>query len=350
MVKKTKQKPERPQNKTEDIRKFISTSKGSTTTQKNPINSIKTPIYGTNGSTSITDTNNKLPKLSNTDKITKVIPNNNIYGFTNLGNAGSSKNVIPGDNKINGFVMNNGNIATSKAPSSNGKTEITNRFDPIAKKLGGSTSTAGYETVRNHWANKYNEPEPKKPKLSITNDVNMICCPICNKQIEGDQINSHIDLCLELSEKEKNCIICNVKISVSKYESHVQSCINDAFNDDDDVFIIETKTPKTEMSQETVNCLACGKKIYKTELNSHLEDCMSITQVFENSQIIEDDEVHVQNEKSTKDTSYNCPCCMKLILQDQMNQHIDECLNIVMLEGECNSERQTLLNNLNEDF
>ncbi|RZC36129.1 SprT-like domain containing protein [Asbolus verrucosus] len=201
--------------------------------------------------------------------------------------------------------------------------------------------TDDFLTVRNHWANKFNNtnkrPSPlenenrsKIPKnsesVSESNDQGE--CPVCNKKVLMADLNHHLDVCLtkdcantepetiDLTDlEEKECPLCNQKVKSSSFDGHVEKCLMKIYGD------VEKKLEGSKSSKEEkekVACLACGKEIFKDELNTHLDDCMN--DIFKV-------EVDGADDKQQDDRQFNCPFCLKLVSEAQMKEHLDGCLS-----------------------
>ncbi|CAH1123075.1 unnamed protein product [Ceutorhynchus assimilis] len=342
-------------------------NKPSTSTIKNPLpKNIQT--ISNNGASA--------PHVSN------VIPSktSNIFGFTNLsGNSSTPKRPAGGTAIKNPgsstFVVTNKGRKTSSTETEQPSTSEIKPFSGQGKVLSSSSqdNTRDYSAVRDHWLKKFdksNSPSnkrsstsdycspPKLPRLSINNDVDKVECPVCSKKFIEGELNAHLDICLISSNSNENnskeCFVCGENISDTDYEKHVSDCaaknFSSNFDDEEqpkncpvckksltpkeyDIHVEKcmlsmfekfdkiSDSPQSEPTTKTP-CLACGKDILKTNLDAHLEECMGMSNVFDTSKVLieEDDGENAVNR------SYHCPFCLKLILEDSMQAHLDQCL------------------------
>lgn len=88
-------------------------------------------------------------------------------------------------------------------------------------------------------------------------------------------------------------------------------------------------------SQDQHTCACCGKKISKP-IEQHLDECLVFfdhnTTIPEenNSTIVIDDDDDEFDESMTMNatgTKTPCPCCLEMVEQKAMNDHLDLCLN-----------------------
>ncbi|VEN42915.1 unnamed protein product [Callosobruchus maculatus] len=209
-------------------------------------------------------------------------------------------------------------------------------------------------------------PEISDQKLRSTSP-----CPACNEIVHLDHLNEHLDQCLK-TEACKDCIVCGSSIPLKDYETHVISCADKKFSDvqfkqshgcscsardyekqcskcsnstDEDVFkkcficdcriasedyekhidkcTALTKSPTNpkmfKQNEEIVNCIVCGIQILKEELHIHLEECDGLLEIFENGE-------EAMEERSIYGDQCVCPICMNIVLIEDMNTHIDQCI------------------------
>ncbi|CAH0546875.1 unnamed protein product [Brassicogethes aeneus] len=173
-------------------------------------------------------------------------------------------------------------------------------------------------------------------------------CKYCDLKLPSNDYDEHVKDCFlahKINTAEtKKCPACEKSVSSQNYDTHVEKCLLKMYDEMESAFGINTDL--------NVNCLACDKKVLKSDLNAHLEDCMSMSNVFDDSNIPQIDESSDSDEKirdiPNGEAKYNCPCCMKLILQKDMNKHIDKCLNLVDSEKDVN--RKIFVESFEEDF
>ncbi|XP_076263889.1 DNA-dependent metalloprotease SPRTN [Rhynchophorus ferrugineus] len=392
-----------------DIRKYIPTSEKTNVPSKS--NNIASPIVKSSKgivkkpANTLPNKINSISSNSNGVQVTNVIPSktSNIYGFTGLTGGTSSKTTTPKGKgtSFKGAIKNAGSstfVVTHKGTNNSNKTNsaVDNDnnievFGGIGRTLGSSTSSGNdYSVVRQHWINKFDNDQskgvkrsaddeqiPVSPKIakstnlfsiSSKRNINEVLCPVCNKSIEENALNDHLDDCLISQEKheKKECIICGEMISLSEYEVHVPKCTDKHFNDDalsetdgknesNDIVDLTQSEPNQEkcpvckaelvpadyaihveqcllkmydeldekynLNKSTkTSCLACNKQILKSEINCHLEDCTGMSNIFDTSN------VSIVDEADEKDDMYNCPFCLRLILETEMQSHLDKCV------------------------
>lgn len=193
-----------------------------------------------------------------------------------------------------------------------------------------------YSTVRDHWLNKFpsdtkkpissntpsstlgssnnlkrisndvsNHTPPKVPKICIQNDVE---CPICSQKMPSNELNNHLDDCLNTT---KPCIVCDRNIPVCQYYEHVSECCNRNFKSD----IPDDKDVKPKIIFQI--CSVCDKPIDSNMYNVHLQRCLEkIYEEIENAYI--------------KNTA-NCPVCETEVPENELNDHLETCRDISLI-------------------
>ncbi|XP_056631135.1 DNA-dependent metalloprotease dvc-1 [Diorhabda sublineata] len=327
-------------------------------TQTDPKSPDIRSFFPSNKSNSTSSNNIQTIITSNQQKVNKPIPNSNIFGFKNL-----DKENINKDEKKNVDI-----------PKPLQNKDVNTGYKLISNSL---SKEKDYSIVRNHWINKFpsnntntkkrisSEPLPAPTEKLSRLSESLIPCPVCSKKVVQDEINQHLDECLNKNEskltstqpdelynyiettmedsfnddvfkisvvktsKTKKCDVCKTEVPEDKFDMHLNDCLHTMFNrieneltKDGNQSVPSTSNSicdKTFGNEEKVECLACNKNILKFQLNDHLEDCMS--QIFRN-------ETEPLEGTSDIKTMYNCPSCMKLVHEIEMNDHIDICLKI----------------------
>ncbi|XP_066148547.1 DNA-dependent metalloprotease SPRTN [Euwallacea fornicatus] len=374
-----------------DIRKYVTPITNSTSNivkpSLNPHISVPTNIHTvSNESVSINQ-----PQISN------VIPteSSNIFGFTNLQHkkqlnntylkkAGTSTFVVTKTDKASNKenAQNHevqpfsgpGRSLSNETKASNNSQHMVQPFTGPGRSLSISSSyNSSYLTVREHWLKKFGESS-KRPNSFATNTSkrpkhheNRVKCPICSQLFKSEDLNPHLDECLDVSSKHtKECIICTAVVAIVEYEQHLTECSQKHF---EDVFEEDKSCPacNVKISQKDFNlhlkdcnlglcnefddkyaspykninstqCLACGKEIRKTDLNKHLEEeCLGVSGVFDSTKLLNEDDIK-------EGSSFNCPFCMKVIEEGKMKRHIDGCLK------QDNAEMSSLIESICEPY
>nr|CAI5831431.1 unnamed protein product [Callosobruchus analis] len=208
------------------------------------------------------------------------------------------------------------------------------------------------------------------PEISDQKSRSTSPCPVCDEIVHLDHLNEHLDQCLE-TENCKDCIVCGHSIPLKDYEEHVISCADRKFSDNqfkqtsvvaedyekygNKCFNHEEKllthdafkkcfkcdcriasedfekhigecTALTncvptlfDPKEEIANCLVCGIHILKAELHIHLEECDGLLEIFENGE-------ETTEEQNIYGDQCVCPICMKIVLIEDMDFHIDKCI------------------------
>lgn len=213
----------------------------------------------------------------------------------------------------------------------------------------------------------------KNKRLSVVAvSSDLVDCPVCNSKISSSEINRHLDECLNkdviesISKETKPVIvidsdgvheikdkppkikdgpldIINVDLNANiKTESYFNIPNKEKIDNIDfknEIHIkIEPGTSKESKGEQKCSC--CDKVV--DNLDQHLDECLAF---FDNnstiptegastslstSTIVIDDDDDIFDESLTLNatgTKSPCPCCLKMIEQIEMNDHLDVCLN-----------------------
>lgn len=237
-------------------------------------------------------------------------------------------------------------------------------------------SSNGLKRISSESANAIPEKIPKLCVDLTNTEPKLVECPICSMKCPYDELNHHIDHCLN---KTKQCIVCDKNIPELDYQEHLDGCCNKGFEDDvfiepnqknendiDDMFVISpekkgissNKTPGVKFDQcsvcdkpiessvygihlsdclqkmyekiesayveKNVKCPVCEKELPESNLSEHLENCRDLSDIFE-----DDGNVPAEEDEENKENA--CPICSKSVKIKEMNSHIDVCLNIGLL-------------------
>uniref|UniRef100_A0AAR5QI39 Protein with SprT-like domain at the N terminus n=2 Tax=Dendroctonus ponderosae TaxID=77166 RepID=A0AAR5QI39_DENPD len=142
-------------------------------------------------------------------------------------------------------------------------------------------------------------------------EANLTECPMCAKKIDHKNDPKHSDTC-KGKHRFQTCSVCKKMVASQQYDIHLKNCLSNMKEFDRKCPIVEN---------QVTSCLACGKQIVKKDLDVHLDDCMSMSNIFDTSQVpIEDIE-----DSDNKENCYNCPFCLELIAEEQMQSHMNGC-------------------------
>ncbi|XP_033317361.1 sprT-like domain-containing protein Spartan [Bombus bifarius] len=242
------------------------------------------------------------------------VPNNEMNKHIDFCLSSRNEKVDKSKEQITIKNSNNGNFANLEIKANN---------SPSAKKRKNESST-------------FSSKQLKLDQLQNSRKVN---CPICSNSFNLIDINEHIDKCL--LETDDNLVI-KLDDTDDNNTSINESIISISSASSDDSFSFSVTENSKNASQNTKdkknnvmntvphNCLVCNEFIpFGVSLNDHLEDCIG--------NVFNDDissSIHCNNsemlsavpEVSIEQNKYPCPVCMKLIIESQMNQHLDVCL------------------------
>ncbi|OAD46963.1 hypothetical protein WN48_06231 [Eufriesea mexicana] len=226
-----------------------------------------------------------------------------------------------------------------------------------------------------------------KIKKSIVNNsqslsevqMKFVKCPICNNSVLNNEINKHIDFCL-ITRNEKTDE-CKEQTTIKNYDndnsmkSEVKTnnfSFTQKRKNDSSIFL--SKKPKLDELQNfgKANCPICNNNFNLVDINKHIDKCLFEIGEQNDNLIIKLDDTNVSNNKDTNETfpagislndhlkdcigsvfnndlslpidndnnelsstvsedeqnnKYPCPVCMQLIIESQMNLHLDACLS-----------------------
>lgn len=239
-------------------------------------------------------------------------------------------------------------ISDQSTSSNNGNNTITN-ID-MTKELNRPSTSNVIDTVRNHWATKYDSPSPKiKPvnTSTITSPVSDSALTDYNKIIQ-DLYGPNVSLGPEDFKPEPDdcsyskCPLCNISILDKELSDHITDCVEKSVLEDKDLddsnsdIVDLTSMPS---SDDMVSCPVCNKKIRHANVEAHLDDCLNTTfedgkkdesdtkpKLNENSVSLIDSDDERDRELSSSNKRYPCPCCLNLIDEALMNDHLDTCV------------------------
>lgn len=192
-----------------------------------------------------------------------------------------------------------------------------------------------------------NTLENCQKKNNQINSTLTVLCPICNQPQLKDNINHHLDQCLqeenEFSIKEsffqstlemKNCIrenIDNEKQLLKESNKNTEESINEYNGDISenlfDVVEFEDQTPDSSKLNIYENCISQNSEKFDDCISENLSDILE-------DQTPDSDKLNI-HENSVSENSENfestmtCPICGFYKGKDlqQLNQHLDLCLN-----------------------
>lgn len=266
----------------------------------------------------------------------------NVHGFDSKGNV----------TKINTKdTSHKPNTKTSVKKNASSTIVITKKPQTIAVNikststeniLGGSSSKTGdYSDVRNHWLNKFDSNNKKRPADELSQMERKIpkretaACPVCNIQQELTLMDEHLDECLERysAEPQEECVSCGRFFAKSELENHVMKCLSDCFE----------KNASYSKVQER-ECTLCHEVLCGDAYDIHAEKCLHklyddvesrlkeksissgdvITIEDNNDSIRHEFESSCSDDESVK--KYNCPFCFEMFLEDEMCDHLGKCV------------------------
>lgn len=252
--------------------------------------------------------------------------------------------------------INNSNIKSDNPKNRKTRDSIIKSPPSKIRKIDDYFKNVATTVLKDIYGEDFKITESDKSKKLVASKIKLVSCPICSVQINEDEINLHLDECLnkDIIEKiTKGDIKTEKTTSISPEDLkpvNIKTEPIDKSNDQsqasfvDNTFInktvkIEPGCSKDADSVLSHNCPCCGKTIEKS-VAEHLDECLSF---FDNNTtipeegassfimdtiVIDDDDVidetQTFNETGTK---CPCPCCLTMIEQIHMNKHLDICLS-----------------------
>ncbi|CAH2217654.1 jg1240 [Pararge aegeria aegeria] len=307
-------------------------------------------------------------------------------------NVWANKQLTPSTNAKN-YTKNqvpSRNIVSTNIPNTSKHKADTEMFSPPSKikKIDDYFKTSATSLLKDLYGKDFEIKETNRNKRFsvVPADTNLVTCPVCNREINTEKINIHLDECLNNEvignmkqnddfklkidiKSENNKLKHNVdtRISLDNMEQksvnikkenekvgNTKTEISSEVTDWDTIVDInKTDVPKIKIepgtSQKTdaiiiINdqkCPCCGNIVSKS-INEHLEECLAFfdnnttmptegtSTSFTNNTIVIDDDDDIFDESLTLNatgTKSPCPCCLKMIEQNDMNDHLDLCLS-----------------------
>lgn len=304
-------------------------------------------------------------------------------------NKGGGTIVVNGNSQKeeNPLRINNFKAFSGAGHSLASTSSQTSNVDDVPKSTKSTKSTLDetdqkireqYANVRDFWTNKYtkrllNSPDgeatPRKRSKSSDSSENLQVpkcsrsksasdeakdetnCPICSKLVNIEEMNNHLDNCLEKSldddgvsledvigspggDKKVNCLVCQKYLSSFELNQHLETCINNVFED-------EFEEPKPKI-QEIVDL--------ESDDNSSSDDVTFIEDrepvvvgrvnpitgivepIIEEPPIVIEEDVEetiviIPTPARTDQNLVLCPCCPKMMFESEINAHLDVCLS-----------------------
>ena len=163
------------------------------------------------------------------------------------------------------------NSSSGSVISANATSTITSQA--LSSNSNNVSSDTVRDQVRNFWSNKFkpncddfkrkkeNEEKLVKPKVFKVDDDEDDCqslgkCPVCSKHIPLNQINKHIDDCLNNTQNQA------ASTSPTKLSSECK----------------KTKKPNPFVEPEENGkfpCPICQREVYADDMNIHLDNCIN---------------------------------------------------------------------------
>ncbi|XP_064118445.1 DNA-dependent metalloprotease SPRTN-like [Macrobrachium nipponense] len=159
------------------------------------------------------------------------------------------------------------------------------------------------------------------------------------------------------TSKTTLCPICSVTVLCEDYDQHLGKCFGDDFDFEDALDFKEKDPSKVSVSLSATridkkktcadywdnmfaatNCRNCGSRVLLEEMQLHLQYC---TDSDESSSENSPEKLTYQNSKDKKELFMNdslskgfvsCPSCLERVKEQNINEHLDECLSFVCEE------------------
>lgn len=405
---------------------------------------IKTNVPTSNNVTSNTPANNSFTVINSPRSVPAFTGNG--YSINNSKPLSDSRNVTEQvrniwANKQIPTKMPASKITSNTNASNLNKHKADSNSSPPAKIKKIDDYFKASATLQDLYGEDYKliKPHSSKKLVAVTNisDVKIIDCPVCNAKVNQENINQHLDECLNkdiLSKlsgdtlKEQDIILANnnniktmnnlTKITPSgfqssvpeKHRNNIQSSYNNTTKSNNFVTkergdninrentfneikaepgeslsgnpnqLIEAPSTSTAETMHTIKVQTvpiqiktepdtnrleskeiteagtsrisnepqqkcpCCRKIFNKPVEEHLDECLAFivnddmlpkngTSVpsNDNDVIVINDDNDIFDESLTFNatgTKTPCPCCMKMVEQNAMNEHLDICLGL----------------------
>lgn len=157
------------------------------------------------------------------------------------------------------------------------------------------------ESVRNIWANKFSSDNIK----TDSSHINSLICD--NKKAKTDcpsniveSLKGKVESSSQGQKHNEKCPVCEKIVSMEMINSHVNQCLNEQ----------QSESPPQSSSQ----------KIKNNPKNPFLDDDEDDSDI---------EEISPNNNTSNQSSSsikYPCPVCQREVYSDDMNTHLDNCV------------------------
>ncbi|XP_028030736.1 sprT-like domain-containing protein Spartan [Bombyx mandarina] len=390
-VTKTKTTNKKSTKPNADITQYINNNNNNLSTNKNLINvkaittlkdfhgnSIKTNIRTINSIPQVTmaknvNPNSPKPFSSQGHTLVKVRSrSNSVNALETVRNIWANKQISNTPNAADNSLKQ---IKNRSNPHSDSPPPKIKKIDQYFKK----TASSLLKDVYGEDFKITQSTDGSKLIAVNTKKEDKVECPVCKTKVNKIEINKHLDECLNKdlieklskdniqvknnSNRERQSIGSNVSKPMTKFNSVDldRKITSNIKLEKDDVKPLDNKASTsagikiqpqkkvTFASNETENdsdifgnssqdqhtCACCGKKISKP-IEQHLDECLVFfdhnTTIPEenNSTIVIDDDDDEFDESMTMNatgTKTPCPCCLEMVEQKAMNDHLDLCLN-----------------------
>ncbi|XP_045768639.1 DNA-dependent metalloprotease dvc-1 [Maniola jurtina] len=353
---------------------FITKNSGSTivVTKRNNViynpQVVKPPVFSGKGQT-----------ISGTSRI------NSLDVAETVRNVWANKQLsptLPSKNNTKTQVPRRNSVGTITAKPSKHKGDSLHILSPPSKitKIDDYFKSTATSLLKDLYGKDFEIKETNSNKRLSVVPVNtdLVDCPVCNEKKSSEEINRHLDECLNkeviksISDSDDNKAVIDVTLETNKlnnYDNSLDSdkqksvnvkkendivqladwnaniCIKNEIEDKSDNPKIKTE-PSTSKSSSvliTINdqkCPCCSIIVSKS-INEHLDECLAFfddnteapiegASTSASHTIVIDDDDDILDETLTLNetgTKFPCPCCLQMIEQDDMNNHLDLCLS-----------------------
>ncbi|XP_072938946.1 uncharacterized protein [Epargyreus clarus] len=277
-------------------------------------------------------TNNNKPKLNNNNIATS--PNGKtVFGvLETVTNAWANKQIRTNNNKPK---LNNNNIATSPINASKHKSDTLITSPPSKiKKIDDYFTTTATSVLKDLYGQDFNITQSKNDQkfIALPKKVHLVDCPVCNGKIDSNEINNHLDECLNKSvidDLTKDSTPTIKSDSSPSDKSKVNNEITiELFpknkNNDNDV---NRKRSRTSFDESNLG-KPVDTKIKSDDYVLTIKPVTANPKTSENTLITSDRPLKVEPGCSNPNWTlgHECPCCGDT-LNMTVEEHLDECLS-----------------------
>lgn len=126
-----------------------------------------------------------------------------------------------------------------------------------------------YSTVRNKWLEKFNQPSSDQKSVNErSSSDNLKRKSISVLDNSPKKLKSQNGAIEKFVKSEVKCPVCQKSIDKNKVNEHLDECLEDDQNKSDESF------EELKDNIVKINCPVCSKSVNEADLNDHLDSCL----------------------------------------------------------------------------